>query len=294
MVGIARAATPGDRVFELVNGLLLITLAFVTLYPLYYVAIVSISHGYAVVRGEVSWWPVQVNLESYRAVLEAPYVLISYRNTVWYTVVGTIVNVALSAFCAYPLAMKFFYGRRFFTAFIVATMFFKGGLIPTYLVVRSLGLLDTMWALVLPTAIVTYYMIIMRTFFQNIPEELHDSAYLDGANDIQIFFRIALPISTPIIATMTLFYAVQHWNSFFPALIYLSDRAKYPIQLVLRSMVIEGDVSNMQVEFQDDERIVDTTVKYAIIMVSTIPILLLYPFLQRYFVKGIMIGSLKG
>ena len=294
MVGIARTATPGDRVFELVNGLLLITLAFVTLYPLYYVAIVSVSHGYAVVRGEVSWWPVQVNLESYRAVLEAPYVLISYRNTVWYTVVGTIVNVALSAFCAYPLAMKFFYGRRFFTAFIVATMFFKGGLIPTYLVVRSLGLLDTMWALVLPTAIVTYYMIIMRTFFQNIPEELHDSAYLDGANDIQIFFRIALPISTPIIATMTLFYAVQHWNSFFPALIYLSDRAKYPIQLVLRSMVIEGDVSNMQVEFQDDERIVDTTVKYAIIMVSTIPILLLYPFLQRYFVKGIMIGSLKG
>ena len=159
---------------------------------------------------------------------------------------------------------------------------------------RSLGLLDSMWSLVLPTAIVTYYMIIMRTFFQNIPEELHDSAYLDGANDIQIFFRIALPISTPIIATMTLFYAVQHWNSFFPALIYLSDRAKYPIQLVLRSMVIEGDVANMQVEFQDDERIVDTTVKYAIIMVSTVPILLLYPFLQRYFVKGIMIGSLKG
>ena len=294
MVGIARAATPGDRVFDLVNGLLLLALAFITLYPLYYVAIVSISHGFAVVRGEVSWWPVQVNLESYRAVLEAPYVLISYRNTIWYTVVGTIVNVALSAFCAYPLAMRFFYGRRFFTAFIVATMFFKGGLIPTYLVVRSLGLLDTMWSLVLPTAIVTYYMIIMRTFFQNIPEELHDSAYLDGANDIQIFFRIALPISTPIIATMTLFYAVQHWNSFFPALIYLSDRAKYPIQLVLRSMVIEGDVSNMQVEFQDDERIVDTTVKYAIIMVSTVPILLLYPFLQRFFVKGIMIGSLKG
>ena len=294
MVGIARAASPGDRVFDLVNGLLLLALAFITLYPLYYVAIVSISHGFAVVRGEVSWWPVQVNLESYRAVLEAPYVLISYRNTIWYTVVGTIVNVALSAFCAYPLAMRFFYGRRFFTAFIVATMFFKGGLIPTYLVVRSLGLLDTMWSLVLPTAIVTYYMIIMRTFFQNIPEELHDSAYLDGANDIQIFFRIALPISTPIIATMTLFYAVQHWNSFFPALIYLSDRAKYPIQLVLRSMVIEGDVSNMQVEFQDDERIVDTTVKYAIIMVSTVPILLLYPFLQRFFVKGIMIGSLKG
>ena len=130
MVGIARAATPGDRVFDLVNGLLLLALAGITLYPLYYVAIVSISHGYAVVRGEVSWWPVQVNLESYRAVLEAPYVLISYRNTIWYTVAGTIVNVALSAFCAYPLAMKFFYGRRFLTGFIVATMFFKGASFP--------------------------------------------------------------------------------------------------------------------------------------------------------------------
>ena len=218
----------------------------------------------------------------------------SFRNTVWYTFVGTAVNVSMSALCAYPLAMKFFYGRRFLTGFVVATMFFKSGLIPLYLMVRSLGMLDTIWALVLPTAVVTYYMIIMRTFFQNIPEELNDSAYLDGANDIQIFLRVVLPISTPILATMTLFYAVQHWNSFFPALIYLSDRERFPIQLILRAMVIEGDVANMQVEFQDDERIVDTTVKYAIIMVSTVPILLLYPFLQRYFVKGMMIGSLKG
>ena len=294
MVGIARATTPADRVFDVCNTLLLLILAFLTLYPLYYVGIVSLSHGYAVIRGEVTWWPVGINLESYRAVLEAPYVLGSFRNTVWYTFVGTAVNVSMSALCAYPLAMKFFYGRRFLTGFVVATMFFKSGLIPLYLMVRSLGMLDTIWALVLPTAVVTYYMIIMRTFFQNIPEELNDSAYLDGANDIQIFLRVVLPISTPILATMTLFYAVQHWNSFFPALIYLSDRERFPIQLILRAMVIEGDVANMQVEFQDDERIVDTTVKYAIIMVSTVPILLLYPFLQRYFVKGMMIGSLKG
>ncbi|MCY4373837.1 MAG: carbohydrate ABC transporter permease [Spirochaetaceae bacterium] len=294
MVGIARATTPADRVFDVCNTLLLLVLAFLTLYPLYYVGIVSLSHGHAVIRGEVNWWPVGLNLESYRAVLEAPYVLGSFRNTVWYTFVGTAVNVSMSALCAYPLAMKFFYGRRFLTGFVVATMFFKSGLIPLYLMVRSLGMLDTIWALVLPTAVVTYYMIIMRTFFQNIPEELNDSAYLDGANDIQIFLRVVLPISTPILATMTLFYAVQHWNSFFPALIYLSDRERFPIQLILRAMVIEGDVANMQVEFQDDERIVDTTVKYAIIMVSTVPILLLYPFLQRYFVKGMMIGSLKG
>lgn len=294
MVGIARAATPGDRVFDVGNALLLAVLAFITLYPFYYVAIVSLSDGYAVIRGEVHWWPVGVNLESYRAVLEAPYVLTSFRNTVWYTAVGTVVNVTLTACCAYPLAMRFFYGRRVLTGFVVATLFFEGGLIPTYLLVRSLGMLDTIWALVLPTAIGAWYMIIMRTFFQTIPEELNDSAYLDGANDIQIFVRIVLPISTPILATMTLFYAVQHWNSFFPALIYLNDRERFPIQLILRAMVIEGDLSNMQVEFQDDERIVDTTVKYAIIMVATVPILLLYPFLQRYFVKGMMIGSLKG
>ena len=294
MVGIARAATPGDRVFDVGNALLLAVLAFITLYPFYYVAIVSLSDGYAVIRGEVHWWPVGVNLESYRAVLEAPYVLTSFRNTVWYTAVGTVVNVSLTACCAYPLAMRFFYGRRVLTGFVVATLFFEGGLIPTYLLVRSLGMLDTIWALVLPTAIGAWYMIIMRTFFQTIPEELNDSAYLDGANDIQIFVRIVLPISTPILATMTLFYAVQHWNSFFPALIYLNDRERFPIQLILRAMVIEGDLSNMQVEFQDDERIVDTTVKYAIIMVATVPILLLYPFLQRYFVKGMMIGSLKG
>ena len=216
MVGIARATTPADRVFDVCNTLLLLVLAFVTLYPLYYVGIVSLSHGHAVIRGEVTWWPVGLNLESYRAVLEAPYVLGSFRNTVWYTFVGTAVNVSMSALCAYPLAMKFFYGRRFLTGFVVATMFFKSGLIPLYLMVRSLGMLDTIWALVLPTAVVTYYMIIMRTFFQNIPEELNDSAYLDGANDIQIFLRVVLPISTPILATMTLFYAVQHWNSFFP------------------------------------------------------------------------------
>ena len=169
MVGIARATTPADRVFDVCNTLLLLVLAFITLYPLYYVGSVSLSHGHAVIRGEVHWWPVGLNLESYRAVLEAPYVLGSFRNTVWYTFVGTAVNVSMSALCAYPLAMKFFYGRRFLTGFVVATMFFKSGLIPLYLMVRSLGMLDTIWALVLPTAVVTYYMIIMRTFFQNIP-----------------------------------------------------------------------------------------------------------------------------
>ena len=284
----------GSRLFDTANVCFLVLLAVATLYPFYYVAIVSISDGRQVVIGAVRHLPISPNLESYRVVLNKPIVPISYRNTLIYTVVGTFINLSFSSFCAYPLARRTFYGRKLFTAMIVFTMFFQGGLIPLYLTVRALGLLNTIWAIVLPGAIGTYYMIIMRTFFQGIPEEIQDSAHIDGANDIHVFFRIILPMSTPLMATMTLFYAVEHWNSFFPALIYLRERTRYPIQLILRSIVIEGDVSAHQVDFQEDERIISTTVKYAIIMVSTLPILLLYPFLQKYFVKGIMVGSLKG
>ncbi len=284
----------GSRLFDLANVCLLLFFAFITLYPFYYVGIVSVSDGRYVVTGGIKHVPRGVNLKSYKIVLGNPIVPTSYKNTIVYTAVGTFINVLLSAFCAYPLSRKAFYGRKFFTGMIVFTMFFQGGLIPLYLTVKSLGMLNTIWAIVLPTAIGTYYMIIMRTFFQGIPDSIQDSARIDGANDIRIFFRIILPMSTPVLATMTLFYAVQHWNSFFPALIYLKERQKYPIQLILRNIVIEGDVSQQQVDMQDDEMIVSTTIKYAIIMVSTIPILVLYPFLQKYFVKGITVGSLKG
>lgn len=284
----------GSRVFDIANICFLLFFAFITLYPFYYVGIISISDGRYVVTGSVKHLPRGINVKSYGVVLGNPIVPRSYRNTIVYTTVGTFINVALSAFCAYPLSRKTFYGRKFFTGMIVFTMFFSGGLIPLYLTVKTLGMLNTIWAIVLPMAVGTYYMIIMRTFFQGIPDSIQDSAKIDGANDISIFFRIILPMSTPVIATMTLFYAVQHWNSFFPALIYLKERQKYPIQLILRNIVIEGDVSQQQVELQEDEMIVSTTIKYAIIMVSTLPILALYPFLQKYFVKGIIVGSLKG
>ena len=284
----------GSRIFDIFNVCLLLFFAFITLYPFYYVSIVSISDGRYVVTGSIKHLPRGINLKSYGIVLKNPIVPTSYKNTIVYTMLGTLINVLFSAICAYPLSRKTFYGRKVFTGMIVFTMFFQGGLIPLYLTVKSLGMLNTIWAIVLPAAIGTYYMIIMRTFFQGIPDSIQDSARIDGANDIRIFFRIILPMSTPVLATMTLFYAVQHWNSFFPALIYLKEKGKYPIQLILRNIVIEGDVSQQQVDLQEDEMIVSTTIKYAIIMVSTIPILVLYPFLQKYFVKGIMVGSLKG
>ena len=284
----------GSRIFDIFNVCLLLFFAFITLYPFYYVSIVSISDGRYVVTGSIKHLPRGINLKSYGIVLKNPIVPTSYKNTIVYTMLGTFINVLFSAICAYPLSRKTFYGRKVFTGMIVFTMFFQGGLIPLYLTVKSLGMLNTIWAIVLPAAIGTYYMIIMRTFFQGIPDSIQDSARIDGANDIRIFFRIILPMSTPVLATMTLFYAVQHWNSFFPALIYLKEKGKYPIQLILRNIVIEGDVSQQQVDLQEDEMIVSTTIKYAIIMVSTIPILVLYPFLQKYFVKGIMVGSLKG
>ena len=284
----------GSYSFDVVNVVLLLGVVFVTLYPMYYILIVSFSDGKEVLLGRVRFWPRGINLQSYQMVLRDDTVIRSLFNSILYTSVGTLINLVLSTLCAYPLSRRDFSGRKLLTLYVAITMFFQGGLIPLYLVVLQLGLLDTMWAIVLVPAINQFYMFIMRTYFQGQPTALHEAAIIDGANDIQILARIVVPLAKPIMATMLLFYAVQHWNSFFPALIYLSDRERFPIQLILRAMVIEGDVANMQVEFQDDERIVDTTVKYAIIMVSTVPILLLYPFLQRYFVKGMMIGSLKG
>jgi putative aldouronate transport system permease protein len=288
--------TVGEQVFDGVNVLLLAALGFATLYPFYYVAIVSISGGQYVIQGAVRWVPLGINFKSYEILMDYPALWQSYANTLLYVSVGTAVNLLMTGLCAFPLSKKRFFGRGLFTFIIVFTMFFNGGLIPRFIVVRNLGMLNTMWAIVLPTAIHTFYMIIMRTFFQSIPESLSESAYMDGANDIVILLRIVIPISVPIIATLTLFYAVARWNSFLPALIYLRSASKYPLQVFLRNMVVQGsmgDVSN-DLGAATDFLAIDTTVKYSAIMYSTLPILLLYPFLQKYFVKGLMIGSLKG
>lgn len=286
----------GSRIFEWAVYILVILIMIACFYPVYYIAIVSISNGKAVMNNLIKLYPIGINFKSYEIVLKDPNIGTAYANTIFYTIFGTFINIIFTTLCAYPLSRKRFFGRKFFTLMIVFTMFFNGGLIPTYLVVQNMHMLNSVWALVLPIAINTYNMIIMRTFFIGIPESLHESAYIDGANDIQIFYKIVLPLSLPVIATMVLFYSVGHWNSFFSALIYINEKKKLPLQVILRNMVVSGDLENETTSMGAATNFVtiDTTIKYSLIMVSTLPILIIYPFTQKYFVKGAMVGSVKG
>ena len=285
----------GSHSFDVVNVVLLLGVVFVTLYPMYYILIVSFSDGKEVLLGRVRFWPRGLNLQSYQMVLRDDTVIRSLFNSILYTSVGTLINLVLSTLCAYPLSRRDFSGRKLLTLYVAITMFFQGGLIPLYLVVLQLGLLDTMWAIVLVPAINQFYMFIMRTYFQGQPTALHEAAIIDGANDIQILARIVVPLAKPIMATMLLFYAVQHWNSFFHALIFLTEKSRYPLQLILRSVVVESTFEQMNdIGAATDFMVLEKTIRFSVIMVSTLPILLVYPFLQKYFVKGVMIGALKG
>ena len=285
----------GSHTFDIINVALLLAVVFITLYPMYYIAIVSFSDGKEVLLGRVRFWPRGINLQSYQMVLRDDTVIRSLFNSILYTSVGTAINLVLSTLCAYPLSRPDFSGRKWLTLYVAITMFFQGGLIPLYLVVLQLGLLDTMWAIVLVPGINAFYMFIMRTYFQGQPTALHEAAIIDGANDIQILARIVVPLAKPIMATMLLFYAVQHWNSFFHALIFLTEKARYPLQLILRSVVVESTFEQMNdIGAATDFMVLEKTIRFSVIMVSTLPILLVYPFLQKYFVKGVMIGALKG
>ncbi|MCR8631692.1 carbohydrate ABC transporter permease [Paenibacillus radicis (ex Xue et al. 2023)] len=287
----------GPWLFDGFNYLLLSVLVIVTLYPIYYMAIISVSDGLLVSRGDVRFFPAGFNWEAYKTVLEDPAIIRSYGNTFVYTFLGTLINVGLTALCAYPLSRNKLYGKSVFTFLIILTMFFHGGIIPNYLVVNNLGLLDSMWAILLPPAINVWYMIMMRTFFSGIPNELHESAFIDGANDVHIFLRIVLPLSMPVLATMTMFYAVWHWNSFFPAMIYLNDQKLFPVQIIMRKIVVAGQMGNQSMAASGSELTVLVSaenIKYAVIIITIFPILAIYPFIQKYFVKGVMVGSLKG
>ena len=287
------------RVFEVFNIIILMCLNIVMLYPFLYVFAASLSSNASVLAGRVSIIPDGFNLEAYKAVFKYKQVWISYRNTIYYTVVGTFINLFLTVCGAYPLSRKYFYGKSVFTFFIAVTMFFSGGLIPTFLVVRKLGLYNTVWALVLPGAISTTNMIIMRTFFQGIPDALEEAAIIDGATDFQVLYKIILPLSLPSIMTIGLFYAVGHWNSWFGAMIYLREMKKYPLQLILRQIVLQNQVNELLSQqagttVEETQSLISETIKFAVIMVAVIPILCVYPFIQKYFVKGVMIGSIKG
>ena len=283
------------RVFNVFNYLFLGVIMVITLYPLYYQFIVSISNGLDVMRGEVTFLPQNITLDTYRQFLKGD-LFMYMKNSVFYTVLGTFINLVMSSLCAYPLTRKQFSGRKFFTFMVTFTMFFSGGMVPLYLVVKELELLDTVWALVLPVAISTYNMIIIRTSFQAIPESLIESAQLDGANDVVILCRIVLPLSKAVLATMLLYYAVSHWNDYFNAMLYINSKELYPLQIMLRNMLIAGlfseeaGVAGGSTTFS----VTDATLRAAAIIVTTLPILVVYPFVQRYFVKGVMIGSVQG
>lgn len=297
MKSSTRNRSRGVGLFPVINTLLLLLVAFITIYPMYYIFIVSVSEGSFVNRGLVKFWPCGFTLGAYNIVFQNSDIWNSYLNTILYTGVGTFINIVMTAMCAYPLSQKSFYGRKFFTKMIIVTMFFGGGLIPTYLVVNNLHLINTMWAIVLPPAINVFNMIVMRTSFESIPDSLREAAFLDGANDIQVLAKIILPLSKPIIATITLFYLVEHWNSFFSAIIYLNEKVKYPVQVILRDIVVAGEFAEEQGEIGSASSafsVVATNYKYAVIIITVIPILAAYPFLQKYFTKGVMVGAVKG
>lgn len=288
--------TLGEKIFYSAIIIILLLISIITLYPVIYVLSASLSNPLSVMRGEVVLLPKNISFIGYEKVFANPDVWRGYGNTIIYTLVGTAVNIACTSTAAFSLSRKDFHLRGLWTVLITFTMFFSGGLVPAYLLIKNLHLLDTFWVMVIPGAISTWNLIIMRTFFQNsIPLELQEAAIIDGCNDLEIFFRIVLPLSTPIIAVMCMFYGVGHWNSFFGALIYLSDRAKYPLQLILREILLQN-INNSDVLQGPaaDQEIIGEGIRYALIVVATLPILMVYPFIQKYFVKGVMIGAIKG
>lgn len=278
------------RIIELISVLILI----IELYPLIYVLSASFSSSDAISLGKVFLWPVEPNLKGYEMLAENDSILQGFTNSVFYTVLGTSVNMILTTLLAYPLSRKELPGRNFFTLLAVATMYLQGGLIPTYLLVDSLEMVDTVWGLILPGAIVTTNMIIMRTYFQSsIPESLREAAFLDGCGYIKFFLSVVLPLSLPIVAVIGLYYAVGHWNNYFDALIYLRSMDKQNLQLVLRNILLANQVNAGDGSYAESSKL-GVTIKYAVIVVSCIPMLVIYPFVQKFFVKGVMIGALKG
>lgn len=284
--------TRGQNIFAIFNYLILSILAATAIFPFIHVLASSFSDESAVASGKVSVFPIGPTWVAYQAVFHNSGMNQSFLFTAYLTVVGTLVNLLLTVFGAYPLSKQGLIGSRAIWLFILFTMFFSGGIIPTYLVVKTLGLLNSVWALVFPVAVSTFNLIIMKTFFLGIPAELEESAKLDGATDIGILFRIILPLSLPIMATLTLFYAVDHWNEFYNALLYINDSNKFTLQLKLRELVLQDQTAQLT-EGSAQMSVPKESLKSASIIYATLPILAVYPWLQKYFVKGVLIGAVK-
>ncbi|MFC5653581.1 carbohydrate ABC transporter permease [Paenibacillus solisilvae] len=287
-----------DRVLLAVIYLVLTVLMLAVLYPLVYIFSSSLSSPNAVVSGRVWLFPVELSFKAYQSIFKSTQLMHGYFNTIIYTVVGTFINIVFTVLLAYPLSKTTFFGRKFIMIMMMVTVFFDGGLIPTYLLVKNLHMLDTRWALWLPGALSVFQVIVARTFFQtSIPEELSEAARIDGCRDTRYLLSIVLPLSKPILAVMTLMYAVGHWNAYFDALIYLRSESLFPLQYVLRNLLILNAadpemLANTAQKLRDQG--FEQALKYALIVVACVPVLIMYPFVQKHFVKGVMIGSLKG
>jgi len=286
----------GSKIFDVCNTIVLLLLCFVTLYPMWYVICASFTNNvYLVSHPGAVWWPVGFTTGSYKMAFEHPLILSGYKNILLILGISLPLNIIMTLFCGYFLASKGMMFKGPIQFLIMFTMFFSGGMIPAYLNIRELGLFNSMWALILPGAISVYNCIICRTAIQAVPDSLTESAYLDGANDLIIVFRIILPLIMPTIAVLLLYYGVGHWNSWFPASIYLTDNYKLPIQNVLRSILIaNSNILNSAATDSDKINEFAEAIKYAAIVLTTVPVLCIYPFLQKYFVKGVMVGAVKG
>lgn len=291
-----------DKIFDIVNCVLLSILTLVFLYPLIYVLSCSFSNAEAVWSGKVVLFPVDFNISGYIKAFQNEDIWRGYLNSIFYTAAGTIICVGLSLITAYPLSRKDFMPRNIIMFFYVFCMYFNGGLIPTYLLIKSLGMVNSIWVLIIPGAVSAWNVILIRTYFSStIPAELHEAAFMDGCSNTRFFLKMVLPLSKPIIAVMVLFTAVSFWNSYFTAMIYINQREKYPLQVILREILVvvkvnptqSGSISASDVaEYQEKLRLA-TNLRYAVIILASVPVLIMYPFVQKYFIRGIMVGAIK-
>ena len=289
-----------DHLFDIVTHLILSVFMLICLYPILFVLIASISNPNEVLAGHVILWPVDIRFSGYAKVFSDQSIWISYRNTIVYTVLGSALNIAATMTGAYVLSRPRFPGKKLFAMMITITMFFSAGLIPSYFVYKALGIIDTMWVMIIPGLISPYNLIIARTFIHNnIGQELYEAANIDGCDHFRYYVKIVLPLSITTIAVLTLYYAVGHWNSYFNALVFIQNQNLFPLQMTLRRILIQNTFSSMDMSTSvdlDDQAVLNLSeqIKYALIVVSTVPILTVYPFLQKYFVTGVMIGAIKG
>ncbi|MGF7033667.1 putative aldouronate transport system permease protein [Paenibacillus mucilaginosus] len=289
-------SSPGEKVFHAVNYVLLAMLACSSLFPLLHLIALSLSGSEAIQTGRVTLWPVDFSLDTYKLLASGTSILQAFQNSIVITVTGTILSMLTTLFAAYPLSRPFFYARRRLTLAMIFTMIFSGGLIPTYLVVQSLGLINSYWAIWLPGLVSTYNMLILRTYFEQLPAEMEEAARMDGCGEVRLLAQVLLPVSMPVIATLSLFYGVAYWNVFFSMLIYINDSTMQNVSVLVQQMIQSQSVLQQGQLVQPDAQVhvVEEGIKAAGIIVLIVPMLIVYPFIQKYFVKGVMIGSVKG